>query len=449
MCRVALIGENSVEFIRFLVDIWNNGDCAVLIDRQIPPRSAVEMMFEANVNKCYIEQKYYEKVFEVANNTIELVPYDRGNISAQLLPTDIYDDFRENYSGDEAVVIYSSGTTGNSKGIILSHFAIHTNADAIIDYMRPNSDDSMYIVKPLAHSSTITGELLVALKTRIPVLIAPIVVPPRYTLRNIKQYGITIIGVNPLLLMMYCEEYNRGVYDISCLKKLYVSGSILNDKIYAQAHSVFKNKEIYNVYGLSEAGPRVTAQRRDCCKSNSVGKAIKGVEVAVVDENGNVTAPGNNGIVHVKSPSILKGYVQGELKHKSLYCGWLNTGDIGYIDEFGELHIVGRLDNMIILDSRKIYPLKVEQQIQAVGNICECTVVMVNFKDNDILCCLYVSDEEIRGDIKSVLGATLAKCEIPKIFIRTDEIPKNRNGKVALNIVKEIALRDLQVGTDV
>lgn len=75
MSRVALIGENSVEFIRFLVDIWNNGDCAVLIDRQIPPRSAVEMMFEANVNKCYIEQKYYEKVFEVANNTIELVPY--------------------------------------------------------------------------------------------------------------------------------------------------------------------------------------------------------------------------------------------------------------------------------------------------------------------------------------------------------------------------------------
>ena len=58
MSRVALIGENSVEFIRFLVDIWNNGDCAVLIDRQIPPRSAVEMMFEANVNKCYIEQKY-------------------------------------------------------------------------------------------------------------------------------------------------------------------------------------------------------------------------------------------------------------------------------------------------------------------------------------------------------------------------------------------------------
>lgn len=152
MERIALIGENSVEYIDMLVDIWNSGNCAVLVDCQIPPQVAVEMMLEAQAVKCYIEHKYHEKLYRVIDETIELIPYEKENTSTRLLPTETYDRFQENYSKDEAVVIYSSGTTGKSKGIILSHFAINTNADAIIDYMQPDDSDRMYIVKNLTHS---------------------------------------------------------------------------------------------------------------------------------------------------------------------------------------------------------------------------------------------------------------------------------------------------------
>ena len=143
MKRIALIGENSVEYIDMLVDIWNSGNCAVLIDCQIPPQTAVEMMREAQVRKCYIEHKYYDKIYAVLDKNVELIPYEKENTSTRLLPTEIYDRFKENYSKDEAVVIYSSGTTGKSKGIILSHFAINTNADSIIDYMQPDDSDRM------------------------------------------------------------------------------------------------------------------------------------------------------------------------------------------------------------------------------------------------------------------------------------------------------------------
>ena len=444
MKRIALIGENSGEYINVLVDIWNSGNCAVLIDCQIPPQTAVEMMREAQVRKCYIEHKYYDKIYAVLDKNVELIPYEKENTSTRLLPTEIYDRFQENYSNDEAVVIFSSGTTGKSKGIILSHFAINTNADAVIDYMQPDDIDRMYIVKNITHSSSITGELLVALKTRMPLLIAPVVVPPRLVLQNIAKYGVTIIGVNPLLLTMYCNEYENRKYDLSTLKKIYVSGAILNDKTYETAHKVFRDQEIYNVYGLSEAGPRVTAQRRDCSKGNSAGKAIKGVELIIVDESGNIVPNGERGTVHINTPSRFNGYIQGEIKHKSLYQDWLNTGDIGYLDERNELHIIGRIDDMIVIGAHKIYPTEVERCIQLAADVRECVVAMVNFQGEDVLCCLYVSDEEMRADIKSILGASLMKYEIPKLFIRTNAIPKTRNGKISSKDVKETIKRELE-----
>ena len=93
--RIALIGENSIEYIKMLLNIWNNGDCAVLIDCQIPPSVAVEMMLEANVGVCYVERKYYDKIHEKLYKPVELFPYEKENSYAQLLPTEIYNIFQE------------------------------------------------------------------------------------------------------------------------------------------------------------------------------------------------------------------------------------------------------------------------------------------------------------------------------------------------------------------
>ncbi len=444
MSRIALIGDNSIEYIEILLNIWNNGDCAVLVDCEIPFYTAVEMMREAQVCKCYVESKYYDKIYSTLDNSIELISYDLIFPHTQLLPTAIYDKFKVNYSSDEAIVIYSSGTTGESKGIILSYFAINTNSDAIINYMQPSESDCMYIVKKLTHSSTIIGELMVALKMRTPILIAPVVVPPRYVFSNIAKYNVTIIGVNPLLLSMFCNEYQYHKQDLSSLKKIFVSGSILSDRTYAIAHEVFNKQEIYNVYGLSEAGPRVAAQRYDCCKSNSVGKAINNVNIAIVDENGNVSANGALGIIHVESPCIFNGYIQGELKNKSLYNNWLNTGDIGFFDENDELHIIGRVDEMIVIGAHKIYPSEVERQIQVFSEVIECIVFMVNYCKEELLCCLYVSCKSIRTDIKKLLGTVLMKHEIPKLFVKIDVIPRTPNGKIDLKKSKQLIINRLK-----
>ncbi len=131
MSRVALIGDNTVEYIDQLLKIWNKGDCAVLIDWRIPFLTAVDMMHQAVVTTCYIERQLFDAahIKEVCN--IDFKSFEVSNKKAQILPSKVSQQFKENYSYDEALIIYTSGTTGESKGVILSHYAINTNADAM------------------------------------------------------------------------------------------------------------------------------------------------------------------------------------------------------------------------------------------------------------------------------------------------------------------------------
>lgn len=431
MGRVALIGENSIGYVNALLDIWNSGDCAVLLDWRIPFPTLIEMMGEADVYNCFIEKGLYDKIENKCINSIKFTIYEKLNNSAQFLPSYIYDKFQERYSRTEAVVIYSSGTTGKSKGVILSHFAINTNADAIIDYMQPTANDCIYIAKMLSHASTLTGELLVALKTRMKLVIAPLIVSPKYILNNINKFNVTIICLNPTLLSMFVNEYERNQYSLLSLKVVYVSGSILNDKLYDKVHKVLSQISIYNVYGLSEAGPRVTAQRIDCCKSNSVGKVIKNVNLKIINEQGKVASKCEYGTILVKTPSIFNGYIVGGEKFPPLFKTWYNTGDIGYMDKHGELHIVNRLDDVIIIDSHKIYPSEVENKIIEQTSVKECAVIKVDFNGNEFIGCLFVDEKEISQDKKEELKTKLLTYEIPRFFLRCDALPKNRNGKIS------------------
>lgn len=221
-------------------------------------------------------------------------------------------------------------------------------------------------------------------------------------------------------------------YDLGSLKTIYCSGACLNDKVYSEASDVFKKIDIFNVYGLSEAGPRVTAQTKECRNNNSVGKAIEGVEVVIIGDDG---IPANNstyGIIHVNTPSRYNGYISGAEKHKSLYRNWLNTGDIGYIDEFGELHIVGRVDDIIIVDSHKIYPEDIERLILENAGVIDCAISKFAYNGVEMIGCLYVSESNMDCTVSIIrnLKEKVMYYEIPKRFLRVNSIPHNIRGKI-------------------
>ena len=436
--RVALIGENSIGYINALIDIWNKGDCAVLIDWRIPFSTAIEMMNEADVRVCYIEKEIFDKLQTENLNNIRFITYEKQNSSAELLPNCIYEKFHENYSRNEAVVIYSSGTTGKSKGVILSHYAINTNADAIIDYIGPTKEDCFYIVKTISHASSLTGELLVSLKSRIPLVIAPIIVPPRYTLANIKKYKVTTICINPTLLQMYADEVMRNPtkYDLSSLKEIYVHGAKASTRLCKLADEVFISCSVYYEYGLTEAGPRVATQKNRSKDKFSVGQPIKNVQIMIVDDAGEILTEEEYGNIYVKTPSVYSGYVHGEPKCVSLHEGWLNTGDIGFLDKHKELHVVGRADDVLNIHAHKIYPSDVEKQIMKYAQIKECAVAKIELNSNECIGCLYVSEKEVDRSIREILKTKLLAYEIPSFFLRCDVLPRTKNGKVSMREVQ-------------
>ena len=432
MSRVALIGENSVVYVSILLDIWNNGDCAVLLDWRIPFATLYRLMLEANVTKCYIERRILEGASILEKSRISFYPFDITDNNPQLLPDNVRNKYHENMSNSEAAILYSSGTTGKSKGIILSHYAITANADAILDYMKLDANDCLYITKSLSHSSTLTGELVVSLRSRAGIVLAPTVVPPRYILSRLREFSVTTFCLNPTLLRMLLDECRKKEYDLGSLKTIYCSGACLNDKVYSEASDVFKKIDIFNVYGLSEAGPRVTAQTKERRNNNSVGKAIEGVEVVIIGDDG---IPANNstyGIIHVNTPSRYNGYISGAEKHKSLYRNWLNTGDIGYIDEFGELHIVGRVDDIIIVDSHKIYPEDIERLILENAGVIDCAISKFAYNGVEMIGCLYVSESNMDCTVSIIrnLKEKVMYYEIPKRFLRVNSIPHNIRGKI-------------------
>lgn len=432
MSRIAIIGDNSIAYIDILLDIWNRGDSAILVDRHIPMKVLKELLFEAHAKECYVDEYLINELGD--NLDIGIIPIKAVSNSATIVPTKIYDKFQSNYSKDEAIIIYSSGTTGKAKGIILSHYAINTNADSILDYMQLKESDTLYIVKPLFHSSTITGELLVGLKGKTKMIIAPVLVPPRYVFDNINRYAVTTICLNPTLLRLYANYVEANELFTLSLKTIYVSGSLLDNRLLQQAINNFDNIRLYNVYGLSEAGPRVSAQRLNCAHNNSVGKPIKGVSIFVINEEGEIAQTNEYGIVHISTPSLFSGYISGSTKHTSRYGNYLNSGDIGYIDDYGELNIVDRVDNVIIIDSHKIYPSDIENTVLKYADVDECSVIKIGRNNESYLACVYAgrdSETMLRYKLKDFL----LPYEIPKQFVKCEKLPKNSNGKVVMEKV--------------
>ena len=446
MGRVGLIGDNSDQYVAILIELWNKGECAVLIDCHCPPETMCKMLREAEASQCYIQNEYYEKVSCLCGYGVEFLPYSKKVSGAAILDKKHYDSFSENYSDSEAVVIYSSGTTGNAKGVILSHYAIQTNADSIASYMELACNDRLYLAKPLSHSSSLIGELLVALKNGVDIVIAPVHVPPRYAINNIKRFGISVLCLNPTLLSLYADEVMNSKYELNTLKSIYVSGAILRENILEKARRAFYNCSIYNSYGLTEAGPRVTSQKLGNLGRLSVGKTIKGVSVLIVNDYGEIVPKGETGIVHIKTPSLFKGYVKTNSNARMPLCkGWLNSGDIGYIDLYNELHITSRVDDMIVLNSHKIYPSDIENLILETSEVEDCVVTNIELAEQAFIGCLYVSKKDLTEEIRLILKRKLLPYEIPSFFARCENLPKNQNGKIQKELVQKVLLKELSI----
>lgn len=320
-----------------------------------------------------------------------------------------------------AFILCTSGTTGVPKGAMLTQGNVIANLAGIGDYFEINESDRILIVRPLYHCAVMMGEFLISLCRGLDIIFQNGPFNPAYVLDLVVKARITVMCATPTLFYYLCFAAKRARLKMK-LRVIAVSGECMTEIVAQTLLEILPDTRIYNVYGLTEAGPRVSYLPPELFKESprSSGYPIINTTVKVDD-----------GELFVKGPGVMKGYYAEQAKTEEVLCdGWLRTGDLAEIDQDGRITIKGRKDDLIIRGGMNIYPCEIENALKADGRIID---VMAYGKESGVtqkICLQVVAKGLTVSEIMEVCRQTLPGYQIPSEIEIVDELPKNGSGKV-------------------
>ncbi|TFH90076.1 long-chain-fatty-acid--CoA ligase [Vibrio ouci] len=279
-------------------------------------------------------------------------------------------------SNDTAVILYTSGTTGQPKGAELSHSNMHSNAMSSQYLMRLEYSDTTMATLPLFHSFGQTVMMNASILTGSTLVLVPRF-EPQFVIEQIIQHKISVFAGVPTMYIALLRAGEQSPEQSELVKhslRLGVSGGAsMPVEVIRQFERRFE-LPVLEGYGLSETAPVATFNHIDGDRlPGSVGQPLCGHVIKIIDAKGDTLSAGELGEVCIKSPSVMKGYYRRpEATQDSIRDGWFLTGDIGRIDEHGNLFIVDRVKDMIIRGGYNIYPREVEEVL-----MCHPDVEMV------------------------------------------------------------------------
>lgn len=329
------------------------------------------------------------------------------------------------------LIMCTSGTTGTPKGVMLSESNIFANVKDIDLYFELNNQDVILISRPLYHCAVLTGEFLVSLINGVKIVFLSQAFNPKVLLKELEKEKITVLCGTPTLFSLLIKSSTRPVD--SFLKKICVSGECMDFQTGRMLHQFFRNADIYHVYGLTEACPRVSWLPPNLFEQypDSVGYPLPSVSLKVLDSSGEELLPNVPGMLWIKGDNVTKGYYKSPKQtNKVLNDGWLCTGDIAVIDENGLLYIQGRFDDMIIRGGMNIYPQEIEAVLKQDFRVAD--VMVYGYKSPIMgvqIGLQIVGDFNNINEVKRLCSKTLPEFQIPTKIEIVHEIQINGSGK--------------------
>lgn len=323
-------------------------------------------------------------------------------------------DSRERADG-LAFLMFTSGTTGEPKGVMLTDENITTNLDYIATYFRLEGCRHICIGRPLEHIAVLTGELLYALTNGLTVHFYEKPFMPKRLVAFLNRNGIDVFCATPTLYRALAE-----IGGVSTFKVGVLSGEVLSGQAGARIAEAFPNTAFYNVYGLTEHSPRVSALLPEQFhrRPHSVGKPIGDVEVRIED-----------GELLVRSPCVMRGYYGNpRMTADKLADGWLHTGDAAHTDDDGYLYIDGRKDDMIIRAGLNVYPEEIELAVKRCGDVDDCVAFGLPTERGTDIVLRYTGNAE-PSDLRKRLLGVLNPNILPNKIERVDAIMYTPSGK--------------------
>lgn len=359
--------------------------------------------------------------------------------AARGAPADFADVPRD--ENDLAAILYTSGTTGRSKGAMLSHRNLSSNALALAEAWRFTSADVLLHALPIYH----THGLFVATNT-IMLVGSSMIFLPRFDADEVMRLlprATAMMGVPTFYTRLL--QHPKLARETCGHMRLFISGSA---PLLADTHREFfarTGHAILERYGMTETGMNTSNPYEGERIAGTVGFPLSGVELRIADqETGKVLPRGEIGIIEVRGPNVFSGYWRMPDKTRSEFRpdGFFITGDIGKLDERGYVHIVGRAKDLIITGGFNVYPKEIEAEIDSLPGVVESAVIGVPHPDlGEGVTAVVVKAKDTNLSEPMVLAGLhdrLARFKLPKRVLFADDLPRNSMGKVQKNVLREM-----------
>jgi long-chain acyl-CoA synthetase len=333
---------------------------------------------------------------------------------------------------DTAVILYTSGTTGSPKGVRLTHKNLCSNAENSAKHNETERGTTLGVL-PLAHVYGLTVSNVCFLTGSSIVIFSSF--DTKEVFKAIEKYKVKTFSAVPAMIHALVSFPQADQYNTSSLESV-GSGSAPLPIALLHAFEQKFGAKVYEGYGLSEAAPVVTAHRKGIeIKPGSVGIPIPGVELKIVDENGEEVLPGEVGELIVRGDNVTPGYYQNiEETSRVLKDSWLFTGDMARIDDEGYVYIVDRKKDLIIRGGFNVYPRDVEEILTAHHQVVEAAVVGVpdeRMGEEMVACVVKKPDSEVtEEELIIYCQDNLAKNKTPRRIVFLESLPRNGVGKI-------------------
>lgn len=339
-------------------------------------------------------------------------------------------------ANDVAVVMYTSGTTGKPKGVMLSHRNVYETAEIWGESMELSPTDRTFICTPLFHCA---GCHVFAVPTIFAggAVVIDEAFSPDKTLKQLVATQSTIFFGVPAMYTILLSKPELSSYSFDYLRLFCYGAAPMPYELIKRLKDSFPKVRVQNLYGQTENSPATSSLLDDASlvKIGSVGKPLARTEIRLLDANGEDVPLGEVGEICVKGPQVMLGYLRNpEETANTVRNGWLHSGDLGRFDEEGYLYIVDRKKDMIIRGGENIYPIEVEEVLYQIPEILEAAIVGVPHEVYGEVPKAFVVFKEGQSlteeDMLAYCAKNLAKYKIPFEIDVLAQLPRNASGKV-------------------
>jgi len=447
--KVGILLKNSIEFIVSYFAILKAGAIVVPINYMFKEEEIKYILENSECCTVISSSEFISTIkrlrlrLDKLKHVIVVAKEIEGTIGfAKLLNSDIDKTTSISSISEEkvAVILYTSGTTGHPKGVMLTHRNLYSNVVACSKTIKLSRKDRFLCFLPMFHSFTWTVCVLVPLYIGATIFILDSIKPFKRVARCLIKNRITIfVAIPPIYNILTSIKIPRvltlRIFKFFLPLRICISGaSSLSINIIKKFEFRFR-VPLLEGYGLTEASPVVSINPLKRRKRGSVGLTLPGVEIRVVDDDGNSLPFDIPGELLVKGENVMKGYYRlPKETSEVLQNGWLYTGDIAKLDENGYIYIVDRKTDLIIVRGQNVYPREIEETLYLNPKVAEAAVIGIKDELKGEIPKAFISlreNEDIsERELLNFLRQRIAFYKVPRSIQFMDSLPKSPTGKI-------------------